>query len=326
MVFYILLSGFIMKTLFPVIEPYRTFYFPVSDIHELYVEEAGNPDGIPVVFLHGGPGGGISPNHRRLFNPKAYRIILFDQRGSGLSKPHASLKENTTWDLVSDLEELRKHLNIEKWLVFGGSWGSTLALAYAETHPESVSGLILRGIFLCRPEEIRWFYQEGCHWLFPDRWEEYLKPVPEAERHNMVQAYYRLLTSENEEIRINAAKAWSKWEGSTCKLIPDEDVISFFEDAQKALAMARIECHYFVNNAFFEENQLLNNIQKIRHIPTWIIHGRYDAICPVKNAWDLHQAFPEAKLQIIPNAGHAYDEPGILTALIEATEAFQKRD
>lgn len=315
-----------MHTLFPEIEPYRTFRLKVPPIHELYVEEVGNPDGFPVVFLHGGPGGGFSANHRRLFNPQHYRIILLDQRGAGQSTPHASLEANTTWDLVADLETIREHLGIERWLVFGGSWGSTLALAYAETHPQSVSGLILRGIFLCRPEEIRWFYQEGASWLFPEEWAHYEQVIPEAERHEMVNAYYRRLTSPDESTRMTAAKAWSRWEGATCKLIPNTSTIADFEADDKALAMARIEAHYFVNNCFFtEENQLLQNTHRIRHIPTWIIHGRYDVICPARNAWDLHQALPAAQLCMIPDAGHGYDEPGILDALIAATEAYSQQ-
>lgn len=313
-----------MHKLFPEIEPYHTFYLPVDDTHQLYVEEVGNPNGKPALFLHGGPGGGISANHRRLFDPKEYRIILFDQRGSGQSKPHASLENNTTWNLVADIETLRKRLEIEQWVVFGGSWGSTLALAYAETHPSSVSALILRGIFLCRPEEIRWFYQEGAHWLFPDRWAEFIAPVAPEKRNQMVSAYYELLTSPDETIRLQAAQAWSKWEGATCKLRPSKKVIEHFEEGHHALAMARIECHYFMNDSWLMENQLLRDVPNIRHIPTWIVHGRYDVICPVKNAWDLHEAFPEANLQIIPNAGHAYDEPGILNALIKATEACKK--
>lgn len=309
-----------MKSLYPEIEPYNKFFLPVGGPHELYVEEVGNPQGQPAVFLHGGPGGGFSPKHRRLFDPKHYRIILFDQRGSGQSKPHASLEDNTTWDLVRDLEVLRKHLNIDKWLVFGGSWGSTLALSYAETHPERVSALILRGIFLCRPEEIIWFYQKGLDLLFPDLWEEYIKPIPLEKRDRMVEAYYELLDGSDEKAKLAAAKAWSIWEGSTCKLIPDPDTISTFESDLKALAMARIECHYFIHNCWFEENQLLRDANRIRHIPTWIVHGRYDVVCPVKNAWDLHKVLPGAKLHIIPDAGHAYDEPGILNALIEATQ------
>ncbi len=268
--------------------------------------------------MHGGPGGGFSPTHRRLFDPAKYRIILFDQRGAGKSTPHASLENNTTWDLVADLEVLRKHLKIDRWLVFGGSWGSTLALAYAETHPEQVTGLILRGIFLCRQEEIKWFYQGGVDLIYPDLWEEYIKPIPVEKRHKMVEAYYELLDGPDEKARLQAAKAWSVWEGSTVKLIPNADVISSFEDDLKALAMARIECHYFIHNCWFEEDQLIKNASRIRHIPTWIVHGRYDVVCPVKNAWDLHKVFPEAKLQIIQDAGHAFDEPGILSALLNA--------
>ncbi len=312
-----------MRTLYPKIEPYKTFRLAVSELHELYVEEAGNPEGFPVVFLHGGPGGGISPVYRRLFDPDKYRIILFDQRGSGQSTPHAELRENTTWDLVADIEKIRVKLGLEQWLVYGGSWGSTLSLIYAETHPERVAGLILRGIFLCRPEEIHWFYQEGCSRLFADEWERYIEPVAESERHDMVKAYYKLLTHEDEAIRLNAAKAWSRWEGATCCLIPDESTIANFENPHHALAMARIECHYFINNCFYkEENQILANIDKIQHIPTWIIHGRYDVICPQKNAWDLHQAMPKAHYSIVSDAGHSFSEPGILNALIRASEGF----
>lgn len=312
-----------MRTLFPEIEPYNTFYFRVSDIHELYVEEVGNPQGQPLLFLHGGPGGGCSSLHRRLYDPEHYRIILFDQRGASKSKPFACLEENTTWDLVDDIEKLRRHLSVDKWVVFGGSWGVTLALAYAETHPQSVTALILRGVFLCRPEEIRWFYQEGgTSFIFPEYWENYVSQVPPEKRDRMVETYYELLTSEDEAVRLAAAKAWSGWEGSTIKLKPDPNLISFFESPHQALSMARIECHYFTNNCFFKkENQLLADAERIRHIPTWIIHGRYDVICPAKNAWDLHKALPEAKLHMIPDAGHAFDEPGILNALIDATEA-----
>lgn len=312
-----------MRTLFPTIEPYKTYHLQVSDGHSLYVEEAGNPDGLPVVFLHGGPGGGISDKHRCLFDPAAYRIILFDQRGAGKSLPHASLEANTTWDLVSDIETLRRHVNVDRWLVFGGSWGSTLGLAYAETHPEAVSGLILRGIFLCRPEEIRWFYQEGCSWIYPDLWEKYLAPVPSEHRDEMVKAYYELLTHPDEAVRLNAARAWSGWEGGTCHLIPDAQTVDDFEEARHALAMARIECHYFIHDAFMEPDQLLRDAHRIRHIPTWIVHGRYDVICPVKNAWDLHRQLPDASLEIISDAGHAFNEPGIMDALIRATEAFK---
>lgn len=311
-----------MRSFFPEIEPYRVFEFPVSDLHTLYVEEVGNPDGQPVVFLHGGPGGGCSPLHRRLFDPEHYRAVLFDQRGAGRSTPHFCLEENTTWDLVEDIEKLRRHLGIDKWVVFGGSWGVTLALAYAEAYPQSVSALILRGVFLCRPEEIRWFYQEGgTSCLYPDFWESYVAQVVPEKRQNMVQSYYELLTSPDESVRLAAARAWSGWEGSTVKLVPNPELISHFEEPHQALSMARIECHYFVNNCFFrKENQLLADVERIRHIPTWIVHGRYDVVCPVKNAWDLHRAFPEASLRIIPDAGHAFDEPGILDALLDALE------
>lgn len=310
---------------FPEIEPYKTHRLKVSDVHDLYIEEVGNPKGQPIVFLHGGPGAGLSTKHRRFFDPKHYRIILFDQRGAGKSKPHANLEDNTTWDLVSDIEKIREFLGVQKWVVFGGSWGSTLAIAYAETHPEKVAGLILRGIFLCREEEIEWFYQKGCEWIFPDQWEKYVGFIPENERHQMVKAYYKRLTSDDSKIRLEAAKRWSTWEGSTIKLIQDPETVSTFEEEQMALSIARIECHFFINKCWFESNnQLIENINKIRHIPAVIVHGRYDVVCPVKNAWDLHKAWPEAKLEIIADAGHAADEPGILDGLVRATESFKK--
>lgn len=312
-----------MREFYPEVEPYNTFRLKVSDIHELYVEEVGNPDGQPALFLHGGPGGGFGPDHRRLFDPEHYRIILFDQRGAGQSTPFASLEENTTWDLVADIEKLREHLGIEQWVVHGGSWGVTLALAYAQAHPHRVTGLILRGVFLCRPEEIEWFYQQGTSWIFPDFFEEYARLVPAEKRGSMVHSFYELLTHPDEKIRLDAAKAWSRWEGSTVKLIPDPRLISHFEE-DIALAIARIECHYFVNNAWLEENQLIRNVDRIRHIPTYIVHGRYDVVCPAKNAWDLHKAFPEAHLSLVPDAGHAFNEPGILNALIEAQDALKK--
>jgi len=312
-----------MRELFPEITPYNNFRFKVSDIHELYVEEVGNPQGQPVLFLHGGPGAGLSEKHRRYFDPKHYRVILVDQRGSGKSTPFAEIHENTTWDLVEDLEKVRQHLNIKKWLVFGGSWGSTLGLAYAETHPESVTGLILRGIFLCREEEIRWFYQFGAHHLFPDLWEKYIEPIPANKRNNMVEAFYEQLTSKDEKLMMAAAKAWSLWEGGTIKLLPDPSALEDFDKI--AVSLARIECHYFINKAFFKtDNHLIENVEKIRHIPAVLVHGRYDVVCPVKNAWDLHKAWPEARLEIIPDAGHAVDEPGIRHALITATEEFKK--
>ncbi len=314
-----------MKILYPVIEPYDTGRLKVSPVHELYYEQCGNPEGKPAVFLHGGPGGGVSPDYRRYFNPELYRIVLFDQRGSGKSTPHASIEENTTWDLVADIERLREHFGIDRWQVFGGSWGSTLALAYAETHPARVTELVLRGIFLCRPKEISWFYQEGASAIFADVWEEYLKVIPEAERADMVSAYHRRLTSDDYATRVEAARAWSIWEGSTSKLFFDSDSIERFADPEFALAFARIECHYFMNNSFFPtDNYLIENVGKIRQIPARIVQGRYDVVCPMTSAWDLHRAWPEADLRIIQDAGHSITEPGIIDALIEATDFFGK--
>lgn len=313
-----------MLELFPEIEPFNKGMLKVSDIHTLYWEECGNPQGKPVVFLHGGPGGGVHPDYRRFFDPKTYRIVLFDQRGSGQSTPNAELRENTTWDLVKDIETIREMLKIDKWMVFGGSWGSTLALAYAITHPERTKALVLRGIFLCRPSEIQWFYQEGASQIFPDVWDEYLKPIPENERHDMVAAYYKRLTHENSDVRLQAAKAWSKWEAATSRLIVDPKAIDEFDDPEYALSFARIECHYFTNNAFFKTNNwLLENVAKIRHVPGVIVQGRYDVVCPARSAWELHKAWPEAKFTIVPDSGHAAMEPGTRSALIEATESFK---
>ncbi|WP_413943473.1 prolyl aminopeptidase [Bdellovibrio sp. HCB-162] len=313
-----------MLELFPEIEPFNKGMLKVSDIHTLYWEECGNPQGKPVVFLHGGPGGGVHPDYRRFFDPKTYRIVLFDQRGSGQSTPNAELRENTTWDLVKDIETIREMLKIDKWMVFGGSWGSTLALAYAITHPERTKALVLRGIFLCRPSEIQWFYQEGASQIFPDVWDEYLKPIPENERHDMVAAYYKRLTHENSDVRLQAAKTWSKWEAATSRLIVDPKAIDEFDDPEYALSFARIECHYFTNNAFFKTNNwLLENVAKIRHIPGVIVQGRYDVVCPARSAWELHKAWPEAKFTIVPDSGHAAMEPGTRSALIEATESFK---
>jgi proline iminopeptidase len=315
-----------MKTLYPPIEPFDTGRLKVSSLHDLYYEQAGNPTGKPVVFLHGGPGGGLVDDYRRYFDPKVYRIVLFDQRGSGKSTPHASIEENTTWDLVADIEKLREQLGIDRWMVFGGSWGSTLALAYAESHPERVTELVLRGIFLCRPEEIQWFYQEGASWMFADVWEEFEKVIPESERSDMVSAYYRRLTSEDEKTRVEAARAWSIWEGSTSKLFFDSKSIERFADTEFALAFARIECHYFMNNCFFEtDNYLVENVDRIRQIPCVIVQGRYDVVCPMTSAWDLYRAWPEADLGIIPDAGHSITEPGIIDALVDATDRFRPR-
>jgi proline iminopeptidase len=312
-----------MRTLYPEITPYHTDKIKVSKIHTVYFEECGNPNGRPVVFLHGGPGGGIQPSYRQYFNPVKWRIILMDQRGCGQSTPFAELRENTTWDLVADIETLRQHLKIEKWAVFGGSWGSTLALTYGITHPESCTAFFLRGIFLLRKKEIDWFYQEGCSKIYPDAWESYLKPIPPSERGDLVHAYHQRLTSPDAQIRRSAAKAWAIWEGSTSKLIPDDQMIEHYGADDFAEAFARIECHYFVNKGFFiEDNFLLNNVHKIRHLPAIIVQGRYDVICPVENAWDLHRAWPEAELKIIPNAGHSVSEIGTTDALIEATDRF----
>jgi proline iminopeptidase len=318
-----MISNVILKTLYDPIEPYDTGRLRVSPIHELYYEQCGNPNGKPVVFLHGGPGGGISPDYRRYFDPKVYRVVLFDQRGSGKSTPHASIEENTTWDLVADIERLREHFGINQWQVFGGSWGSTLALAYAETHPDRVTELVLRGIFLCRPKEIAWFYQEGASAIFPDVWEEYLNVIPVAERDDMVSAYHRRLTGADEAARLQAARAWSIWEGSTSKLFFDPSMIEKFADPEFALAFARIECHYFMNNSFFStDNYLIENVGSIRAIPSVIVQGRYDVVCPIMSAWELHRAWPEAQLRIIPDAGHSISEPGIIDALVSATDRF----
>ena len=309
--------------LFPNIEPFNTFHLPVSDLHTIYVEESGNKNGKPVIFLHGGPGGGVDPKYRRYFNPDKWRIIMFDQRGCGKSTPFAELKENTTWDLVDDIEKIRNHLSIDNWVVFGGSWGSTLSLAYSQTYPNSCKGLILRGIFLVRKKEIDWFYQEGANNIFPDRWESFLAPIPIEKRDNLMQAYYEILTGDDHSKKIEAAKAWSTWEGSTVRLMQDENFISDFSDEKFAEAFARIECHYFMNNCWFNSNNhLIENVDKIRHIPGVIIHGRYDIICPVVQAWDLHQVWPEADLHIIPDAGHSIFEEGIKDKILEYTEKF----
>ncbi len=310
-----------MRELYPAIQPYKTGYLKVSDLHTIYYEECGNLQGKPVVFLHGGPGGGIIPIYRQYFDPQKWRIILFDQRGCGRSKPHAELNQNTTWDLVSDIEKLRVHLSIEKWVAFGGSWGSTLALAYSQTHPKSCNGLILRGIFLV--QEISWFYQEGASNIFPDAWSEYLKPIPVAERDDLVRAYYQRLTSTDKKVRLEAARAWSIWEASTSKLIQDPNLMQSFGESNFAVAFARIECHYFINKCFFEdEQQLLKNVDKIRHIPGVIVQGRYDVVCPMVSAWELHKAWSEAELIVVPDAGHSVTEPGIKDALIRATDKF----
>lgn len=309
-----------MRVLYPPIDPYHVETLAVDQTHRLHLETCGTAQGLPVVFLHGGPGSGCEPWHRRFFDPAAYRIVLFDQRGCGRSRPHASLEDNTTAHLVSDMERIREHLGIERWVVFGGSWGSTLALAYAEAHPERVLGLVLRGIFLCRPRDIHWFYQEGAGRLFPDYWEDYLAPIPETERDDMVSAYYRRLTGEDEVARMAAAKAWSEWEGRTATLLPNPGVVDHFRDPHVALSLARIECHYFMNQSFLEPNQLLRDAHRLADIPGTIVHGRYDVVCPLDQAHALHRAWPRAKLEIIPDAGHSAGEPGIVDALVRATD------
>ncbi len=309
-----------MKKLYPALHAYRNFMIAVDDTHELYVEECGNPDGIPIVFLHGGPGAGCESYHRRYFDPDRYRIILFDQRGCGRSIPHAELKDNTTWFLVDDLEKIRQHLGIEQWALFGGSWGSTLALAYAQTHTSKVAGLILRGIYFSTKREIDWLYQYGTSLFFPDYWQDFLAPIPHAERHDLLQAYYKRLTGNDEIGRIRAAKAWSKWEGRTATLTPSTKVLDHFTDPHSALSIARIETHYFVNNGFLKDDQLLRSASALINIPGYIIHGRYDMICPVDNAYRLHQAWSGSKLVIVEASGHAGSEQGIISELVQATD------
>jgi proline iminopeptidase len=314
-----------LRTFYPEIEPHRTGTLRVSALHEIAFEESGNPEGKPVVFVHGGPGGGTEPKQRRFFDPAVYRIVLFDQRGCGKSRPHAELRENTTWDLVADMERLREHLGIARWQVFGGSWGSTLALAYAERHPERVTELVLRGIFLLRKQEIDWFYQRGADALFPDAWEEYLAPIPPAEQGDLLGAYHRRLTHEDAAVRQAAARAWSIWEGRTSCLHPNADLVAKSAGDAFALAFSRIECHYFVNGGFFEKDTLLlDEVARIRHIPTVIVQGRYDVVCPMESAWALHRAFPEADLRVVPDAGHSAFEPGNLHELILATDRFRR--
>jgi proline iminopeptidase len=314
-----------LSFLYPAPEPNRTGRLAVSPRHELYWEESGNPKGKPVVFLHGGPGGGTTPAHRRFFDPRAYRIVLFDQRGCGQSTPYAEIRENTTWDLVADMEKLRAHLGIERWQVFGGSWGSTLALAYAEKHPERVTELVLRGIFLLRKKEIDWFYQEGASWLFPEAWDAYLAAIPRAEHGDLVKAYAQRLFSDDPAVNLPAAKAWSLWEGSTSKLLPDAEFAAKFGADATTLAFARIECHYFVNKGWFtSDDQLLREATKIRRIPGVIVQGRYDCVCPIRSAHDLSQAWPEADLMVVPDAGHSAFEHGNARALVAATDRFAR--
>jgi proline iminopeptidase len=308
-----------MLRLFPEIKPNKTYSLAVDAPHVLYIEESGNPDGVPVLFVHGGPGAGCEDKQRRYFDPAVYRIILFDQRGAGRSRPHAALELNTTQHLVADMEAIREHFGVDRWVLFGGSWGSTLSLVYAETHPSRVLGLILRGIFLCRRPEIDWFYQDGAHRIFPDYWQDFLHPIPERERHDLLHAHHRRLTGDDEIARMASAKAWSIWEGRTATLTPKKDVVDFFSDPHVALSLARIEAHYFVHDSFLAPNQILCDVRRLKSIPAVIVHGRYDIVCPIGSAWDLHQAWPEAEFLIVPDAGHSASEPGIVDALVRAT-------
>ncbi|MGD1912446.1 MAG: prolyl aminopeptidase [Rivularia sp. (in: cyanobacteria)] len=312
-----------MRELYPPREAYQEGRLQVSELHTIHFEESGNPQGKPIVVLHGGPGGGCPSSYRQYFNPEKWRLVMFDQRGCAKSTPHAELRENTTWDLVSDIEKLREHLKIDSWVVFGGSWGSTLSMAYSQTYPERCNGLILRGIFMLRQKELHWFYQEGASNIFPDAWEEYLKPIAPEERGDLLNAYYKRLTSEDKKVRLEAAKARSIWEASTSKLFLDKSLSERFGESNFADAFARIECHYFVNKGFFErEDQLLLNVDKIRHIPSVFFQGRYDVVCPMISAWELHQVWPEAEFLVVPDAGHSMSEPGIKSALIDATDRF----
>ncbi|MGH2341850.1 prolyl aminopeptidase [Segnochrobactraceae bacterium EtOH-i3] len=312
-----------LRGFYPPIEPYDRGMLDVGDGHQIYWEVCGNPDGKPAVFLHGGPGAGCSADHRRLFDPTKYKVLLFDQRGCGRSTPHASLDANTTWHLVADIERLRKEiLGVDKWLVFGGSWGSTLALAYAETHPKHVSEIVLRGIFAVRRAELLWYYQEGASWLFPDKWERFLAPIPAEERGDLITAYRKRLVGADPHAQIEAARAWSLWEGETITLLPNQASTDTHSSDSYALAFARIENHYFVHAGFFAEGQLLRDVGHIRHIPGVIVQGRYDMATPAATAWALHRAWPEAEFHLIPDAGHAFNEPGILDRLIRATDAF----
>jgi len=315
-----------MRTLYPEITPYATEHLPVDALHSLHVEQCGNPDGLPVVFLHGGPGAGLSDYHRRFFDPKRYRIVLFDQRGAGRSTPFAELTDNTTWHAVADIEAIREHLGIERWVVFGGSWGSTLALAYAQAHPARVLGLVLRGIFLGRDEELRWFNEVdgGARYVFPERWARFVEHIPEAERDSMLEAYWRRLTSTDEATRLAAARAWSAWEGGSTTLVHDPDGAGDFDDPHRAVSLALMEAHYFRHRIFLEPDQLLLGVERIRHIPAAIVHGRYDIICPMKSAWDLSRAWPEAELHVVL-AGHSAADPAIVDALVSATDALADR-
>lgn len=315
-----------LPTLYPAQKPFDEGFITVDEIHQIYYQRIGHPEGRPIVFLHGGPGSGINDSYHGFFNPEKYHVILFDQRGAGKSQPHAELRNNTTRHLIQDIETLRERFNIENWMVFGGSWGSTLALSYAIHHADRVQALLLRGIFLCRPHELQWFYQQGASRIFPDAWQEYTDFIPSKEKHDMIGAYHRRLTSDDPVLRQQAARRWSVWEAATSKLIPDEKLKHDFSEDQFSLAFARIECHYFSNNIFFEDdNYILNNTHQIQHIPCEIVHGRYDMVCPIENAWDLHRSLPRSRLHIIEDAGHSLFEPGITKKMLELTELYAKQ-
>ncbi|XP_065896541.1 probable proline iminopeptidase isoform X2 [Dysidea avara] len=315
-----------LRERYPPIEPYQFSWLNVSQLHTIYYEQCGNPNGVPVVVLHGGPGGGCSMTDRQYFDPNLYRIILYDQRGAGRSRPQAEIKENTTWHLIEDMETLRKHLNIDQWMLFGGSWGATLSLLYAQTHPDHVLALIIRGVFAIRRSEVEWLYQSGASHIFPDYWEEFIGPIPEVERHNLVEAYYRRLTGDNEEVQMKCARAWSCWECRLLKMVPDLAMVSarvFNEQSKWPLAFAKIECHYFVHGGWLEtDDHIFRRIDKIRHIPGVIVQGRYDMVCPSQTAWQLHKLWPEAELHMVLLAGHSSTELGITSKLIETTDKF----
>ena len=313
-----------MLILYPDIKPFAEHKLAVDEPHTLHIEECGNPDGTPVVFLHGGPGGGCEPFNRRFFDPEKYRVILFDQRGAGKSAPHAELRGNTTTALVDDIEKIRQHLDIEQWMVFGGSWGATLGLLYAEAYPQSVLGLIVRGVFLCRQKDLHWLYDSGASRIFPDAWEDFMKPIPVSERDDVIAAFYKRLTGTDDLARMAAAKAWSRWEGRCATLRPSHTVMDHMADPHTAISLARIECHYFFNDGFIEENQIINNIESIKDIPGIIVHGRYDMVCPLDNAHTLHKSWPSSELHIVRDAGHASSEPSIVDALVRATDEMAK--
>ena len=313
-----------MFVLFPEIKPYKRHQLKVSEIHELYVDEAGNPDGLPVLFVHGGPGSACDASSRRFYDPSNYRIITFDQRGCGRSTPHSSLEENTTEDLIEDIEKIRQYLTVEQFVLFGGSWGSTLSLLYAQRYPQHVHAMVLRGIFLCRQVDLDWLYRDGANRIFPDNWDEFQRAIPEAERGDLVEAYYNRLTGEDELARMAAAKAWSAWEGNCSKLRPSAEAMAKFTKPHNAMALSRIETHYFMNKGFIEENQILRNMDAIKDIPGTIVHGRYDMVCPLDNAYLLHHHWPASELHIVRDAGHSASEPGNVDALIRATHDIAK--